>query len=400
MPATIRFQEIHSDGEVAWTGNAASVTAKAHDLYLSDEGAGVTSALQAALRTLLRQDLLPDNPAFFLAIVVIAFHDRAPGWSDSAAVLLREVDASGPTVHDASRNICKLSGFRHAWGLPHTMRCIDVRGMQALHHVLVHNLHNSFCWNSAPFRADNQGAVARIMCSLQGSAISYNPSRQLFPKLRVRADVLISGMTIEESVDKFGSIILRDSRDVQHLPLNSLVSIRAVTPVSCERKGAGEKKPGHNTAAMTQQQIEADTALFFHMVKKAVLSSMVLEAEFVVVAEVAEQAAAESRLPSSLRPTFCSAIKTYHLHVQAVESVTDNAFINAAALTHYADVPYEALYSGVFLEEAAMRVYISMYHSEVGPPYTPSVRATNEELLVQKVLNSFKSGASLYSGCH
>lgn len=249
----------------------------AHQQYLSDSETGVESALQAALHTLLRQESLPDNPAFFLAAVLTAFQDRAPGWSEQAGILLAELDASAPVVFSATRLVCRLQGFARtsAWGLPHVIRCVHLPGLEALHHVFVNDLHNSFFNSPAPFSVGAQGAVARVMCSLQGSAVTYNPDRQLFPKLQVRTDVLISGLSSEASVDSLAAMILRDARDIEQMPLNVCVAVRPVAPVTIDPDLAAERGSVAASMAMTLPQIESDTVAFFRMVKKAVLSSLV-----------------------------------------------------------------------------------------------------------------------------
>lgn len=281
MPGGIKFREVDEHGEVTWNGNTLSATAKVHELYLSDKETGATSALNAALRTLLEQDSLPDNPSFLIATVVSAFNDKSPAWREADAPLLQELDASSPVVYDPGRQVCRLAGSNCAWGLPHVLRTVYTEGIKALHHVLVHNLHNSFCSASAPFQAQQDGAIVRIMCSLHGSCVSYNPARQVFPELRLQADVLVSGIDTEQSIDTFASIILRDSRDMQLLPLNALVAVRTVMPV---RTDADAVQRGVNaTTMMTRDQIEADTATFFTMVKKAVISSMVRHAVMLLI---------------------------------------------------------------------------------------------------------------------
>jgi hypothetical protein len=117
----------------------------------------------------------------------------------------------------------------------------------------------------------------------------------------------------------------------------------------------------------------------------------VLEAEYVVIAEVPHMRD-DGHAQDILLPTFVSAVKAYHLHVQRGEKGSDNAFVSAEMLTHYADTPFEALYSGFFLEEAAMRTYVSMY--DVGQPYAQEVKVLNEQLLAGKVSESFKAGES------
>jgi hypothetical protein len=267
----LRTKHVSAGNALCQSGSASST----HESYLSEKETGVAAALRAGLHTLLGQEALPDNPAFFLASVIMAYQDRAPGWSEEAETLLAELDASSPMVHDASRLVCKLSSSAHAWGLPHVIRAINAQGLHALHKVLVNDVHNSFFCVPAPFQVGAQGAVVRVMCSLQGSAVSYNPARQLFPKLQVRADVLISGLNIEASVDTLGALILRDARDVQQMPLNSLVAVRAVAPVAIDEGAQADRLLGGSPPIMTSQQIEADSAAFLHIVKKAVLASMV-----------------------------------------------------------------------------------------------------------------------------
>jgi len=46
------------------------------------------------------------------------------------------------------------------------------------------------------------------MCSLRGSTLMYNPARQPFPELKVRADVLITGPSTEQALDCFAALIL------------------------------------------------------------------------------------------------------------------------------------------------------------------------------------------------
>ena len=411
-------------------GAGASAATGAIRSYLSDAETGVSSALACALQKLLEQEALPDNPAFFIASVLMAYQDRAPAWSESREDLLGELDINSPTVHDASRLVCKLASSEHAWGLPHVVRCLSTQGIEALHHVLVHNLHNSFFNSAAPYQAGTHGAVARVMCSLQGSTVSYNPARQLFPRVNVRGDVLISGMSIEAAVDTLATLIMRDARELQQLPLNSLTAVRARLPSSLDEDAVADSADV-KIPAMTRQQIDSDSVAFLQMVKKAILSSMVrhsvtsacsstsyatvrmfdtmklvtahtllwnkfdvqyLEAEFVLIGEVASSLDAAAKA-QELQPTIFLAVKAYHLHLQSVNAPSENAFINAASITHYGDSPYEALLSGIFMEEAAMRMYLSMYSSECGSPYAEELCAQHEKLLNIKVLDCFQSGA-------
>ena len=125
---------------------------------------------------------------------------------------------------------------------------------------------------------------------------------------------------------------------------------------------------------------------------KCAVGLQVVEAEFVLVAEV-PYSEGQAEAAGSVLPTFVSAVKVYHLHVQRGEKGADNAFVNAELLTHYADTPFEALYCGFFLEEAAVRAYVSMYDG--GPAYAQEARQQNERVLAEKVTENFKVGAAL-----
>lgn len=276
----LRFQAEQAGGDAAWHAPASSAAASTHELYLSDRETGVKSALQSALATLLEQEYLPDNPAYFLASVLMAYNDRAVVWSMTDQAILREMDSSTPLVHDASRLICRLGHSSEACGLPHVIRCIDATGLDALAHVLIHNLPNAFCSSSAPVQSSDQSSIVRTMCSLQGNALSYAPARQLFPRLRIRTDVLVTSTSFEDAVGALASQILRDARALQQLPANCFVAVRATKPVLLEAAEDAEQAdlaglPNASHSRLTGAQVEADTAAFVDMVKQALLSDMV-----------------------------------------------------------------------------------------------------------------------------
>ena len=202
----IRFQEVDDDG-IATETVGPSKSGRVHDMYLSSKQSGIVQALSAAMRKLFQQRNLPENPAYFLANVLTAFYDRSPVWTLDGNLILREVDASGVQVHAGRTKLCTLGEYTGAWGLPHVMRCISVKGVRAIHSVLVHNLHDSFFRSPQPFRVD-RGHLVNEMCTLHGSTLMYNPERQPFPALKIRADVLIRGPSIEDSLDNFAALIL------------------------------------------------------------------------------------------------------------------------------------------------------------------------------------------------
>jgi hypothetical protein len=122
-----------------------------------------------------------------------------------------------------------------------------------------------------------------------------------------------------------------------------------------------------------------------------------LEAEYVIVAEVPSVEGKDSSLEASghKHATFCKAIKIYHLHVQRATDTSDPA-LDVTALTHYGGVPYEALYSGVFMHESVLQMYMCMFEADVGLALGAQTRAANEALLATKIAAGFTSGVSLH----
>lgn len=116
----------------------------------------------------------------------------------------------------------------------------------------------------------------------------------------------------------------------------------------------------------------------------------VLEAEYVMVAEV-PQHSNDSTSSGGLVPSFISGCKSYHLHLHKVKSLSETSFAKPDELTHYADHPLQALFSGVFLEEASMRTYLGMYQGS-GSAYSQESVAQHQRLLAAKVVACFQEG--------
>jgi hypothetical protein len=84
------------------------------------------------------------------------------------------------------------------------------------------------------------------------------------------------------------------------------------------------------------------------------------------------------------RTCFCQATKQYFLHVQSTSSVHEASFIDADRITHYCEPPLEAAFCGVFLHEAALRMYMSLYRTKSPDPYQNEALELNEGLLLKR----------------
>lgn len=255
---------------------APSCAVRTQQAYLSDRESGISTALRSSLRELFRQSTLPDNPAYFLANVLSAFYDRSSVWTIDGSMILREVDSGSAKVSDTRRRLCTLGDNGYAWGMPHIVRCLSVRGMAAIHEVLTHSLHASFFRASVPFQTDASGYLARTICSLLGSTAMYKPAWQAFPELKVRADVLISAPAVDDAFTTFAQIIFRDIKAIEQMALNIVLRAEAQdTAQSLASAGAVVAKKQSAVRSMTGAEIQASPPDFFLMVKKAVLARKV-----------------------------------------------------------------------------------------------------------------------------
>jgi hypothetical protein len=94
----------------------------------------------------------------------------------------------------------------------------------------------------------------------------FSPSWEALPELRVRCDLVVASKGIDEAIETFAAVILKDSRAMQGTPLNAWVEVR----VTARSSGSVT-----TSAHMTAMDVEANTSKFFATVRKAVLSAHV-----------------------------------------------------------------------------------------------------------------------------
>lgn len=93
----------------------------------------------------------------------------------------------------------------------------------------------------------------------------YTPMWEALPALRVRCDIVVASKGIDEAIETFAAVILKESRAMRAMPLNTWIEVRVDT------RGA----VAATSAVMTAAQVEENTSKLFAMVRKAVLSAHV-----------------------------------------------------------------------------------------------------------------------------
>jgi hypothetical protein len=90
---------------------------------------------------------------------------------------------------------------------------------------------------------------------------------------------------------------------------------------------------------------------------------------------------------------ICQAFKEYFFHVQLTSSVHEASFLDPKQLTHYCDPPFEAAFTGVFLHEAALRMYFSLFDSLEAHPFMAETLSRNKSRLLSRARQELSNSA-------
>ena len=91
----------------------------------------------------------------------------------------------------------------------------------------------------------------------------------------------------------------------------------------------------------------------------------------------------------------CQAFKEYCLHVQFASAASEVSFLDPKKLTHYCNPALEAAFTGVFLHEAALRMYCSLFDSKESDPFQDDTVSRNKSLLLNRARQEMGSSALL-----
>ncbi|KAL3134106.1 hypothetical protein ABBQ32_008528 [Trebouxia sp. C0010 RCD-2024] len=329
-----------------------------------DRQLSVAGATQRALTTLYSRNLLPANPFPLLAEVVEAVQHGGP------VILTKK-----------SPDLAGLSQYENAWGLPHVLVCVCRKGIEIIRSVVAADLPRSFYPTFRPSDPDSDGYTVEVLPSLQGRCISYQPDWQPFPLLEVRADVVVVGPDPTRGCIKLARLVVRDLTDmsaqghyvqalVLQAPPQADGSAPTYTPLSMDVLSASDE----SISQLLQPGIQSGSCIVCSMV---------------VALQVPQQ---RPWGKGTKEWRHLPATKSYHLHagVQATPAILSS---NLPPIDSFTVALHDALFSGLFLQEAAARRYISLHKTT--PPYSQIV--PNMTAMLQQMTLNYFAGQVLWA---
>ncbi|KAL0021740.1 hypothetical protein WJX79_000457 [Trebouxia sp. C0005] len=321
------------------------------------DDAGATGAIQTALVGLFARRLLPANPFPYLAEVASGSADQKGVWQLTDRQVVEKLqDGGSAVVANTAPDLARLSQFDHAWGLPHVLACLCCKGVDAIRSVLANNLPASYFPTFSPSDPDADGYSVQVLPSLQGRCISHQPDWQPFPLLEVRADVVIIGLVPLMAIVKLARLVVRDAADMTAQGHYVQALVMQAPPQ------ANGTIPFYTPLSLEQLSDKEDSVM--QLLAGGMQDSSCIVCSMVVAAQVPKTGAARGRKEWRHMP----ATKSYHLHVgtQAAPVVLSNSLPPIDSLTL---APHDALFTGLFLQEAAAKRYISL--NRAVSPYRP-----------------------------
>ncbi|GAX80614.1 hypothetical protein CEUSTIGMA_g8049.t1 [Chlamydomonas eustigma] len=367
------------------------------EAYLS--ASGVASAVRDCLRGLFSESRLPDNPYLYLANQLGAYIDQSSLWQQSDTNISSSYDSEGVVeVLYPDTKICKHSGTNSCYGLPHVLRLVSKEAVEIMSRVLTDGLPDTFLPSSLPF-STNDGYEVQVMCSVQDFAALWRPSQMKLPELTVRSDIIVKGARLEEGVRIFIDQVLTDLEDIHQVPIYFVEGIAFTDAPSQVYEGGKEPFYQYFTLSdIYNKQEEFDKAAL-----RLVLGNKCIQMRCVALVDptpiasgAGPSTAADSTAASNAQPQlqFKLASKTYFFHFSSLEQ----SRIGYDQMSHYATLPYEALYQGYFISISSARQYLALYAGESlasRDPYSKENLEANVDSLKRQIQRGLHQKESL-----
>ncbi|KAL0039754.1 hypothetical protein WJX77_006967 [Trebouxia sp. C0004] len=345
------------------------------------EDAGATGAIQTALVGLFARRLLPANPFPYLAEVASGSADQKGVWRLTDRQVVEKLqDGGSAVVANTATDLATLSQFDDAWGLPHVLACVCCKGVDTICSVLANNLPASYFPSFSPSDPDADGYSVQVLPSLQGRCISYQPDWQPFPLLEVRADVVVVGPVPLMATVKLARLIVRDAADmtakghyVQALVMQAPPQANGTIPFYTQ---------------LSLEQLADKENSVMQLLAGGMQDNSCIVCSMVVAVQVPKTGAAKGRKEWRHMP----ATKSYHLHVgvQAAPVVFSN---NLPPIDSLIVAPHDALFTGLFLQEAAARRYVGL--NRAVSPYSQVL--PNMTIMLQQLALNYAAGQFMWA---
>ena len=362
--------------------------------YLGSSETKLRDAVFEALRRLYSLPRMPTNPYFFVATALSAHSahgQRRSVWAvpdEEVLEWMEEVALVDGTEW------CKLDRFSDAWGLPHVLRCCDREGLTDLRALLRKFPPALF---PKPERVEDYDdpECTRVVCmSLQDGCLHRRAWNGAPARMGLRHDIIVDGPEMARALQTFVDTIVDTVEDVVAASEGHSVKGVLLKPGGQMDTWANEDQRERRNQWWTVEKLRADRTGFDTAVKRATSSHHKVAMECTVRAPVppvmldggygTAAAAAAQRGGGSMIMHFSVRIYfTFHFRIKA-----PNKPVSPTA-QHYATFPFESLYTGLFLEQAAADAYVSCYGNSVSPS-SPMVLKQNAERMIAIGLKSMK----------
>ena len=373
------------------TQNAIEVERRVRKRHLGKNETNLRPALGEALRRLYSLPRLPANPYFFVATALSAHSSHGTGrdvWSVTDEEVMDELE-DVTLVDGGNGQTCKLNRFSDAWGLPHVLRATDREGLTDVKTLL--QRFPPALYPTVKRQVDERNPECSYQCllSLQEGCLHRRKYQGAPARIGLRVDVVVDGPTIAEGLQTFVEYIDNTVEGVaKHSDAHA---VRGVLLMPGSSNWGSDSKSARRAQWWSLEKMRTEQRGFDVAVKRATSSHhkvamecivrcpvppAFLDGDYGVAAEVARErnGGAPSNKPMvmhfSVRVYF-----TFHYRVKTRKGVAPTA-------SHYASLPFESMYTGLFLEQQASSAYNDMYGGAVAPT-SPLVLKNNVERMMK-----------------
>ena len=365
--------------------------------YLGSSETKLRDAVFEALRRLYSLPRMPTNPYFFVATALSA-HSSQPATGRSRSVWAVKDEEVLEWMEEVAlvdgTEWCKLDRFSDAWGLPHVLRCCDREGLTDLR-ALLRKFPPALYPTTERVEDYDDPECTRVVCmSVQDGCLHRRAWNGAPARVGLRHDIIVDGPEMARALQTFVDTIVDTVEDVAEASEGHSVKGVLLKPGTQADAWANEDQRERRNQWWTVEKIRADRTGFDTAVKRATASHHKIAMEATVRAPVppvmldggygtAAAAAAQRGGGSMIMHFSVRCYFTFHYRVKA-----PNKPVSPTA-QHYATLPFESLYTGLFLEQAAADAYASCYGNSVSPS-SPMVLKQNAERMIAIGLKSMR----------
>ena len=341
---------------------AIEVERRVRKRYLGASETNLRPAVTEALRRLYSLPRLPANPFFFLATALSAHSSHGNNrsvWSVPDAEVMDDLE-DVTLVDGGNGQTCKMNRFSDAWGLPHVLRACDREGLTDVKTLLRRFPPSLYPTPGREQDPRNPACMRQALLSLQEGCMHRRKYQGAPSRVGLRVDLVVDAPTIAEGLQTFVEHIYDATEGVAaHGEQNA---VRGVLLMPGKANWSSESRSRRRAQWWGLDKMRRERRGFETAVKRATSSHHKVAMECIVQCAVppafldgAYGTAARvmrDRGGGTLVSHF--SVRTYYTFHYRVKTRKGTA----PTATHYATLPFESMYTGLFLENQYLRVLI------------------------------------------